>query len=152
MFYLNNLNNPHNYGYYLFSSPIDNEEDVITITPSATTESSSITTGHRDLCANWTSAKEAANQECTTDAHTTVKCYGGMTNINMSLPPMEDTAKLILCGWPSNNFDAPAVLKHFPNLESLHIEHSDTLTYFEKDFPSELLNLKVNSTVIFSVY
>lgn len=114
------------------------------------TESTITITEHTDVCANWTMAKEAALQECTTDAHTTVKCFGGMSNINMSLPPMEDTEKLILCGWPSNNFDAPAVLRHFPNLEILHIEHSDNLTYFEKDFPEELHKLKVY--ILLSIY
>lgn len=120
---------------------IDQQPDQLS---TATTSSTTTTiTHHTDVCANWTTAKEAALQECTTDAHTTVKCYGGMTNINMSLPPMEDTEKLILCGWPSNKFDAPSVLRHFPNLEILHIEHSDNLTYFEKDFPEELPYLKV---------
>lgn len=80
--------------------------------------------------------------ECTTDAHTTVKCYGGMKNINKNLPPMVDTEKLILCGWPGNYFDAPHELKHFPNLEILHIEYSDNLTYFKNDFP-KLKYLKV---------
>lgn len=89
----------------------------------------------RDVCANWTQATQALYRTCSTFAHTTVQCFGGMANIDFNLPPMEDTEELILCGWPDTNFDAPLVLRHFPNIQILRIEHSDNLTYIDKDFP-----------------
>lgn len=87
------------------------------------------------MCANWTQATQARFRTCSTFAHTTVQCFGGMSNINFSLPPMEDTEELILCGWPDTNFDAPLVLQHFPNIQILRIQHSANLTYIDNDFP-----------------
>lgn len=89
----------------------------------------------RDVCANWTQATQALHGTCSTFAHTTVQCFGGMSNIDFSLPPMVDTEELILCGWPDTNFDAPLVLRHFPNIQMLRIQHSANLTYIDKDFP-----------------
>lgn len=54
---------------------------------------------------------------------------------------LKATTELILCGWPKSNFDAPSILKHFPRLKVLRIEHSN-LTHINNDFP-ELVYLEV---------
>lgn len=54
---------------------------------------------------------------------------------------LKATTELILCGWPKSNFDAPSILKHFPRLKVLRIEHSN-LTHINNDFP-ELAHLEV---------
>lgn len=59
-----------------------------------------------------------------------------MSNIDLysNSHKLKATTELILCGWPKSNFDAPSILKHFPRLKVLRIEHSN-LTHINNDFP-----------------
>ncbi|KAJ6649368.1 Protein singed wings 2, partial [Pseudolycoriella hygida] len=87
------------------------------------------------ICENWTEAVEANAGNCSYSLHT-LHCFGGMSNIDLhsNSHKFKATQELILCGWPKSNFDAPTILKHFPRLKVLRIEHSN-LTHINNDFP-----------------
>lgn len=89
------------------------------------------------ICENWTQSVEAKTGECSWTTWwngATLQCFGGLSNL-LSLPTgkMDETNELVICGWPNSTFD-PVILKHFPNIKILRIEHSN-LTHIHNDFP-----------------
>lgn len=110
----------------------------------ATTENSTepmvITAIDYGICENWKSAVEANNGECSWHG-LTLQCFGGMTNFhNLNLHKIRKADQLILCGLQNVTFDS-SILRHFPKLRILRIEHSN-LTHLNNDFP-EMTYLQV---------
>lgn len=98
------------------------------------------------ICENWTQAIESVTGECSWKSWnygSTLQCFGGVSNLyNLSINEVMLADELVLCGWPKTTFD-PSILKHFPKIKILRIEHSN-LTHINNDFP-ELKYLQVSS-------
>ncbi|KAH8394895.1 hypothetical protein KR222_008859, partial [Zaprionus bogoriensis] len=96
-------------------------------------------------CANWTSAPEAEDGNCTRlTRNGLIRCYGGMNNLESlasnKQSKLPSAQQMLLCGWPQDVFNPLSELQKFPQLRSLTIEYSG-FTEFVFDFP-EMFHLQ----------
>lgn len=93
------------------------------------------------ICENWRDAPEAKDGLCSW-RDLTLQCFAGMNNFHsLNMHQIRKTEQLIVCGLQDATFDS-SLLRHFPKLRILRIEHSN-LMHLNNDFP-EISELQVS--------